>query len=113
MVDARAGELAATAPAHAARACPRTRAAAAHRRGTAAGAAPRRRRAGHRATALDRAGSRARRRAAWLAAGARSEEHTSELQSLMRNSYAVLCLKKKNHTHTSAKNVHILHRTIQ
>src|SRR3546814_7190871 len=25
----------------------------------------------------------------------RSEEHTSELQSLMRNSYAVLCLKKK------------------
>src|SRR3546814_4775075 len=28
----------------------------------------------------------------------RSEEHTSELQSLMRNSYAVLCLKKKKHT---------------
>src|SRR3546814_6419759 len=32
----------------------------------------------------------------------RSEEHTSELQSLMRNSYAVLCLKQKtihtNHT---------------
>src|SRR3546814_5945165 len=28
--------------------------------------------------------------------GARSEEHTSELQSLMRNSYAVFCLKKKN-----------------
>src|SRR3546814_9136857 len=26
----------------------------------------------------------------------RSEEHTSELQSLMRNSYAVLCLKKTN-----------------
>src|SRR3546814_4662304 len=26
--------------------------------------------------------------------GKRSEEHTSELQSLMRNSYAVLCLKK-------------------
>src|SRR3546814_1693994 len=26
----------------------------------------------------------------------RSEEHTSELQSLMRSSYAVLCLKKKN-----------------
>src|SRR3546814_1227642 len=26
----------------------------------------------------------------------RSEEHTSEPQSLMRNSYAVLCLKKKN-----------------
>src|SRR3546814_2837658 len=29
-------------------------------------------------------------------AGARSEEHTSELQSLMRISYAVFCLKKKN-----------------
>src|SRR3546814_5777477 len=28
----------------------------------------------------------------------RSEEHTSELQSLMRNSYAVFCLKKKNIT---------------
>src|SRR3546814_1435959 len=28
--------------------------------------------------------------------GVRSEEHTSELQSLMRTSYAVLCLKKKN-----------------
>src|SRR3546814_1779694 len=27
---------------------------------------------------------------------ARTEEHTSELQSLMRNSYAVFCLKKKN-----------------
>src|SRR3546814_7877779 len=32
-----------------------------------------------------------RRAPAW-----RSEEHTSELQSLMRNSYAVFCLKKKN-----------------
>src|SRR3546814_6948873 len=29
----------------------------------------------------------------------RSEEHTSELQSLMRNSYAVFCLKKKNKTY--------------
>src|SRR3546814_2326345 len=29
----------------------------------------------------------------------RSEEHTSELQSLMRSSYAVFCLKKKPHTH--------------
>src|SRR3546814_2452062 len=28
----------------------------------------------------------------------RSEEHTSELQSLMRNSYAVFCSKKKKHT---------------
>src|SRR3546814_8993716 len=30
----------------------------------------------------------------------RSEEHTSELQSLMRISYAVFCLKKKNKKHT-------------
>src|SRR3546814_10744438 len=29
----------------------------------------------------------------------RSEEHTSELQSLMRISYAVFCLKKKTHKH--------------
>src|SRR3546814_9334737 len=28
----------------------------------------------------------------------RSEEHTSELQSLMRTSYAVFCLKKKKHS---------------
>src|SRR3546814_7907813 len=31
----------------------------------------------------------------------RSEEHTSELQSLMRISYAVFCLKKKNNKHTN------------
>src|SRR3546814_1888997 len=31
----------------------------------------------------------------------RSEEHTSELQSLMRISYAVFCLKKKKKTHTN------------
>src|SRR3546814_1722212 len=31
---------------------------------------------------------------------ARSEEHTSELQSLMRNSYAVFCLKKKKKQNT-------------
>src|SRR3546814_2419616 len=31
----------------------------------------------------------------------RSEEHTSELQSLMRNSYAVFCLKKKKKYQTS------------
>src|SRR3546814_21186479 len=30
----------------------------------------------------------------------RSEEHTSELQSLMRISYAVFCLKKNTHKHT-------------
>src|SRR3546814_1083875 len=33
--------------------------------------------------------------AAWLLFDGRSEEHTSELQSLMRNSYAVFCLTKK------------------
>src|SRR3546814_10901441 len=33
----------------------------------------------------------------------RSEEHTSELQSLMRISYAVFCLKKKQHTRRSLK----------
>src|SRR3546814_5574877 len=37
-------------------------------------------------------------------AAARSEEHTSELQSLMRISYAVFCLKKK--THTTSNNTH-------
>src|SRR3546814_3179607 len=31
----------------------------------------------------------------------RSEEHTSELQSLMRISYAVFCLKKKKQTNTT------------
>src|SRR3546814_4574992 len=31
----------------------------------------------------------------------RPEEHTSELQSLMRNSYAVFCLKKKTHRNTT------------
>src|SRR3546814_8857944 len=31
----------------------------------------------------------------------RSEEHTSELQSLMRISYAVFCLKKKNNKHNT------------
>src|SRR3546814_5566758 len=33
----------------------------------------------------------------------RSEEHTSELQSLMRISYAVFCLKTKNTTHHKTK----------
>src|SRR3546814_8010075 len=43
-------------------------------------------------------------------AGQRSEEHTSELQSLMRISYAVFCLKKKKATHlkhTTIKNHYI------
>src|SRR3546814_3217167 len=37
----------------------------------------------------------------WI--GRRSEEHTSELQSLMRISYAVFCLKKKNKQHQAKK----------
>src|SRR3546814_4374803 len=37
------------------------------------------------------------------AGGDRSEEHTSELQSLMRISYAVFCLKKKKNTPMSQK----------
>src|SRR3546814_5352368 len=39
---------------------------------------------------------------------ARSEEHTSELQSLMRISYAVFCLKNKNTIHT----LHFFYHTI-
>src|SRR3546814_8116759 len=42
-------------------------------------------------------GQRTRREAIGIAT-TRSEEHTSELQSLMRISYAVFCLKKKNKT---------------
>src|SRR3546814_4240237 len=36
---------------------------------------------------------------------ARSEEHTSELQSLMRISYAVFCLKKKKHQRNKIDNI--------
>src|SRR3546814_7814064 len=40
----------------------------------------------------------------------RSEEHTSELQSLMRISYAVFCLKKKTHIH---RKIHLTTYTTQ
>src|SRR3546814_5050099 len=40
--------------------------------------------------------------------GERSEEHTSELQSLMRISYAVFCLKKKKH-----RRQYVLNNTLQ
>src|SRR3546814_5388749 len=44
----------------------------------------------------------------WPGGGARSEEHTSELQSLMRISYAVFCLKKKTKKkHKEKKTEHI------
>src|SRR3546814_3134446 len=36
----------------------------------------------------------------------RSEEHTSELQSLMRNSYAVFCFTKKTTSRQHSKNTH-------
>src|SRR3546814_10500522 len=41
-----------------------------------------------------------------LHADLRSEEHTSELQSLMRISYAVFCLKKKNQHHLHTQHIH-------
>src|SRR3546814_3149400 len=40
----------------------------------------------------------------------RSEEHTSELQSLMRSSYAVFCLKKKTKQNTQEMRQNIKHR---
>src|SRR3546814_3596156 len=39
----------------------------------------------------------------------RSEEHTSELQSLMRISYAVFCLKQKKHNTIQMKVLNIIH----
>src|SRR3546814_6801663 len=42
--------------------------------------------------------------------GYRSEEHTSELQSLMRRSYAVFCLKKKNTYTPSHKHLSKYHQ---
>src|SRR3546814_5337693 len=47
---------------------------------------------GHRRTIADK-----------FAQQGRSEEHTSELQSLMRISYAVFCLKKKKQKHESSR----------
>src|SRR3546814_4863267 len=47
-------------------------------------------------------------------AGGRSEEHTSELQSLMRISYAVFCLKKKKNEDNKnvTHDIHATHRII-
>src|SRR3546814_10345507 len=48
----------------------------------------------------------------WVVWNNRSEEHTSELQSLMRISYAVFCLKKKTNLtnkHKSDRNRHSQH----
>src|SRR3546814_7439802 len=46
--------------------------------------------------------------------GRRSEEHTSELQSLMRISYAVFCLKKKKYKsqHTTDKQTVVIRKAI-
>src|SRR3546814_10065308 len=53
----------------------------------------------------------------WFGLLARSEEHTSELQSLMRISYAVFCLKKKKihteHTNTNINSRHKNENTMQ
>src|SRR3546814_3353967 len=45
-------------------------------------------------------------------AGPRSEEHTSELQSLMRISYAVFCLKKKKKYYLNKNSKHPQHTSI-
>src|SRR3546814_6799419 len=42
----------------------------------------------------------------------RSEEHTSDVQSLMRNSYAVFCLKKKTSTISIRRNKHTKVNTV-
>src|SRR3546814_2220037 len=43
----------------------------------------------------------------------RSEEHTSELQSLLRISYAVFCVKTKNHTHIRKHKLNIRYKTLR
>src|SRR3546814_3249133 len=48
----------------------------------------------------------AKRRAEAFGIRVRSEEHTSELQSLMRISYAVFCLKKKKKQHIYGTRLH-------
>src|SRR3546814_3382058 len=47
---------------------------------------------------------------AWSRSAPRSEEHTSELQSLMRISYAVFCLKKKKQKIDRKHTTHNYHR---
>src|SRR3546814_1150194 len=49
----------------------------------------------------------------WESNAGRSEEHTSELQSLMRSSYAVFCLKKKNRTPNNHNQEHSTRIQIQ
>src|SRR3546814_9548930 len=61
------------------------------------------------AFARQRAHRDARSRRLFLRSRARSEEHTSELQSLMRISYAVFCLKKKKIQNITNINEHTTH----
>src|SRR3546814_5188224 len=84
---------------------------------TAAGAAPRRAGAAHGQHHLRRPARRAASSARRLLQGVvrqRSEEHTSELQSLMRISYAVFCLKKKkkksHNKYTRTVNTYPIHK---
>src|SRR3546814_5289910 len=53
--------------------------------------------------AIDQIGAKSASGSGGVAECWRSEEHTSELQSLMRISYAVFCLKKKNNKATSSQ----------
>src|SRR3546814_2894944 len=64
--------------------------------------------AAHQAREEGREGADQRRIAPAASALSRSEEHTSELQSLMRISYAVFCLKKKKNT-TSIHHAYVQH----
>src|SRR3546814_7984425 len=67
--------------------------------------------AGNEAAGTDRTGATGTRgmlvagRATQPADTDRSEEHTSELQSLMRISYAVFCLKKKKNNNRNIRNI--------
>src|SRR3546814_2715437 len=58
----------------------------------------------HGSSLPDRDGERTGRTPPCIRPVARSEEHTSELQSLMRISYAVFCLKKKKHNTDHGQN---------
>src|SRR3546814_5886243 len=85
---------------HGIHSAPRRRAPSGNRRITAHG---------HRRSRLyARAAARAERKNAL-----RSEEHTSELQSLMRISYAVFCLKKKNKKHNTNINLNTINDITQ
>src|SRR3546814_9503987 len=90
----------------------RSRGTRARDRRRALGAQPEARRAERPDAHGDRGGGRSPARAHGGArAGLRSEEHTSELQSLMRISYAVFCLKKKTTRMNHTKHIDITDKT--